>query len=91
VVECDTVNQSFIIRVWVEEPATADYPARWRGHITYVSPSGARRPIYFSDLRDIEVITGLYLARLGVKLGWGWRLRAWRRRARLRREVKVNQ
>lgn len=43
-------TQSFVIRVWVEEPASESTPARWRGHITHI-PSGERR--YFDSLVDM--------------------------------------
>ncbi len=31
-------TQSFLIRLWIEEPATATHKAIWRGHITHIPP-----------------------------------------------------
>lgn len=36
-------TQSFLIRLWIEEPATATHKATWRGHITHI-PSVAVSP-----------------------------------------------
>jgi hypothetical protein len=41
---------SFVIRIWLEETATATKPALWRGHITHVMTGKER---YFDDLQDI--------------------------------------
>jgi hypothetical protein len=35
-------TQSFLIRLWIEEPATESRNATWRGHITHVAPEGAQ-------------------------------------------------
>lgn len=61
----NAINQSFIIRVWIEEPATESQPAVWRGHVTHV-PSGARK--YIQDLHEIASIIAPYLADLGVNI-----------------------
>lgn len=61
----DAINQSFIIRVWIEEPATESQPAVWRGHVTHV-PSGARK--YIQNLNEIAVIIAPYLVELGVSI-----------------------
>ncbi len=36
-------TQSFLIRLWIEEPATETRKATWRGHITHI-PSVIVRP-----------------------------------------------
>lgn len=33
-------TQSFVIRLWIEEPATETRKATWRGHITHVPTTG---------------------------------------------------
>ncbi|MCB8983631.1 MAG: hypothetical protein H6659_07390 [Ardenticatenaceae bacterium] len=64
----DAINQSFIIRVWIEEPASNDHPAVWRGHITHV-PTGRRK--YIRDLHQIAQIIAPYLSELGVEFTTG--------------------
>ncbi len=61
----DAINQSFIIRIWIEEPATESRPAVWRGHVTHV-PSGDRK--YIQDLSQIASIIAPYLIELGVDI-----------------------
>ncbi len=61
----DAINQSFIIRVWIEEPATETQSAIWRGHVTHV-PSGTRTHI--QDLNQIASIIAPYLIELGVNI-----------------------
>lgn len=73
-------TQSFIVRLWLEEDATAERAAVWRGHITHV-PSGARR--YVKSLQEISAFIAPYLKLMGVQLAArGWRRRwpnLWRR------------
>jgi len=61
----DAINQSFIIRIWIEVPASETHPAVWRGHVTHV-PTGARK--YIGDLRQIAKIIAPYLSELGVEV-----------------------
>ncbi len=62
--ESDT--HSFIVRIWLEEPAAAGEPAVWRGHVTHV-PGGERR--YIQDLNEIAAFIVPYLASMGVDPG----------------------
>jgi hypothetical protein len=59
-------RHSFIIKIWLEEPATAAAPATWRGHITHV-PSQTRR--YLKDLPEIMVFVVPYLEEMGISIG----------------------
>lgn len=61
----ETINQSFIIKIWIEEPATKSQPAVWRGHVTHV-PSGTRK--YIQDLSQIATIIAPYVIALGADL-----------------------
>lgn len=57
--ELPEVNtHSFVIRVWLEEPANNTAQTKWRGHITHV-PSNQRR--YFDSLEDIKPIVKSFL------------------------------
>lgn len=55
--------QSFIVRVWVEDPTQDTGPAAWRGHVTHV-PSGKRR--YLKDLADVVDFMRPYLKRMSL-------------------------
>lgn len=57
--------QSFIVRVWVEEPARGAEGVSWRGHVTHV-PGGERR--YLKDLGDIVDFISPYLEQLRSSL-----------------------
>lgn len=78
----DSNTHSFIIKIWLEETASEAGQARWRGHITHVS-GGERR--YLKDLDDITAFIALYLAGMGVELGYWWRVK--NRLRRLRRAL----
>jgi len=67
-------THSFIIKIWLEEPADDLHKGRWRGHITHV-PSGERR--YLQNLREIVAFIVPYLVSMGVRLEASWRLRSW--------------
>ncbi len=54
----ETIIHSFVIRIWLEEPAKRNNPAKWRGHITHVL-SGQRR--YMEQLNDIVEFIGSHL------------------------------
>ena len=70
-------THSFIIKIWLEEPAENHDKGRWRGHITHV-PSGERR--YLKSLGEIVAFIGPYLVSMGVRLEASWRLRSLLRR-----------
>lgn len=59
----ESITQTFIIRIWLEETIEEAGRASWRGHITHV-PSGTRR--YFEDLDGIARFIIPYLEALGV-------------------------
>lgn len=60
-----TKNQSFVIRIWLEEEDEGSGQAIWRGHITHV-PSKERR--HFNDLSALMDILGSYLDALANDL-----------------------
>ena len=70
-------EQSFIVKVWVEDSAETRGQGVWRGHITHV-PSGKR--YYLKNLGEIEDYIAPYLEEMGVKLGMRWRMRRWFKR-----------
>lgn len=74
-------THSFIIKVWLEEPAEAADLAVWRGHITHV-PSGERR--YLKNPNEIIDFIVPYLEAMGVKLGMRWRMKQWLKGWKLR-------
>ncbi len=59
----DQISQSFIIRIWIEEPKTDMNAAVLRGHITHV-PSGVRK--HFQELSQIAGVILPYLVELGL-------------------------
>ena len=44
-------NHSFVVRIWLEEPAGDNGEIKWRGHITHF-PSMLDK--YFDDLEDLN-------------------------------------
>jgi hypothetical protein len=67
-------THSFIVKVWLEEPADLQHGATWRGHITHV-PSGTRH--YVQDLQDVVRFIAPYLGRMGVRLTASQRVQQW--------------
>lgn len=57
--------QSFIVKIWLEEAAQADRPARWRGSLTHI-PSGKRR--YFQNLDEIQATLVPYMEGMGLDM-----------------------
>lgn len=57
--------QSFIVKIWLEETAQADRPARWRGSLTHI-PSGKRR--YFQNLDEIQATLVPYMEGMGLDM-----------------------
>jgi hypothetical protein len=49
---------SFILRVWMEESASEERQAIWRGHVTPI-PAGER--YYFTDLNEIPALIAMNL------------------------------
>jgi hypothetical protein len=60
----ESSNQSFIVKIWLEETAEEADRATWRGHVTHV-PSGQRR--YIKDLDGITAFIAPYLEEMGVE------------------------
>jgi DUF1365 family protein len=79
--ELESISQSFIIKVWIEEHPDTDSPGTWRGYITEVL-SGERR--YLKDLDEIPDFIAPRLENMGVKFGIRWRVRRWFKRVRKR-------
>jgi hypothetical protein len=71
----ESTTHSFIIRIWLEEPAEAGR-AKWRGHITHV-PSGERH--YVENLEDAVDFMLPYLTNMGVTLDLHVLLKQWLR------------
>lgn len=65
---------SFIVKIWIEEPAEKTGLGRWRGHITHVL-TGNRR--YFEDLGEVVRFITLYLEQMNVRFGKLWKIRHW--------------
>jgi hypothetical protein len=72
-------THSFIVKIWLEEPAVDNRRATWRGHITHV-PSGERR--YLKNLWQIVAFVAPYLIAMGVKLNLYLRIQGWLQRRR---------
>ncbi len=66
-------THSFIVKIWLEEPADDNRKGRWRGHITHV-PGGERR--YLKSLSEIVAFIVPYLVSMGVRLDSYSRLRS---------------
>ncbi len=66
-------THSFIVKIWLEEPADDDNKGKWRGHITHV-PDGERR--YLKGVGEIADFIVPYLASMGVQVDALSRLRA---------------
>ena len=65
-------THSFIVKIWLEEPADDNRKGMWRGHITHV-PGGERR--YLKSLSEIVAFIVPYLVSMGVRLDAYSRLR----------------
>lgn len=76
-------RQSFILRVWIEDPRGENGHATWRGHITHL-PSGRRQ--YVQDLADVTAFIGDYLQQADARPGPVWRIGLWLARARKMRK-----
>jgi hypothetical protein len=72
-------THSFIVKIWLEEPAEDNRRGTWRGHITHV-PSGERR--YLKNLWQIVAFIAPYLIAMGVKLNIVLRVQDWLNRRR---------
>jgi hypothetical protein len=79
--ELESISQSFIIKIWIEESSDAGSRSTWRGHIIYV-PSGKKR--YLRNLDEIPDFIVPYLEDMGVKVGIRWRMTRWLKRMRKR-------
>lgn len=79
--EIESIAQSFVLKIWLEERGQRAVSAIWRGYITHVA-SGERR--YIKNLDGIASFIAPYLQRMGVQLSRGQRLKQWLRRQRWR-------
>lgn len=59
----ESLSQSFVVKVWIEETAAEVGRTTWRGHITHV---GTRTRRYIERLGEISVFIAPYLQALGV-------------------------
>jgi len=67
-------THSFVVKIWLEEPAENHHTGKWRGHITHV-PNGERR--YLKDLWEIVTFIVPYLHSMGVRREAFWWFREW--------------
>lgn len=81
-------THSFVVKIWLEEPAENHHTGKWRGHITHV-PSGERR--YLKSLGEIIAFIVPYLVSMGVRLEGYWRLRSLLWKARSAEEFGTNK
>lgn len=65
---------SFIIKIWLEEPARADQPPKWRGYVTHI-PGDERH--YLQAVDDIATSILPYLEDIGITPPLSWRIRRW--------------
>ena len=75
----ESTTQSFIVKVWVEEPAEKGSRGVWHGHITHAL-SGKRR--YMKNLDEISDFIVPHLLVMGVKPALRWQIRGWLKRLR---------
>ena len=72
-------THSFIVRIWLEEVASEDKGALWRGYVRHV-PTGEQQ--YLESLEDILLFIGPYLSKMGMKLRFRSRVLLWLNRLR---------
>ena len=65
-------TQSFVLRIWIEEPAGERRPAVWRGHITHVQ-SGEQRSV--GGFADVHRFLARHLAAAGLRFRAADRIR----------------
>ena len=73
----ESISQSFIVKVWIEDRAEETDLGVWHGHITHV-PSGKRH--YLKNLDDIRDFITPHLEEMGVKLDLRWSVSRWLKR-----------
>ena len=61
----ESLNHSFIIKVWLEEKATEQMPVIWRGRIIHV-PSGDQA--HFQQIDAIIKFIHPYLKGMGIEI-----------------------
>jgi len=61
--------QSFVIKIWLEEPPDQGGRASWRGHITHI-PS--KRRVYLDKLAKIIHFMIPYLEQMGIEVDDEW-------------------
>lgn len=64
-IDGDGTIQSFVIRIWLEEPAADSTSAVWRGHITHVA---SKRKVYVKEIADLMNFIIPYLHKMGVEV-----------------------
>jgi hypothetical protein len=67
-------THSFVITLWCEELDKDASRIVWRGRITHVASRECR---YVKELSDIAAFIAPYLEAIGVRFGFGWRVRQW--------------
>ena len=68
-ISSESMIQSFVIKISVEETADETGQTLWRGHITHI-PS--RRRVYIKELNDVIHFIVPYLEKMGIELDQEW-------------------
>jgi hypothetical protein len=61
----ETNTRIFIVKIWLEEVATNEQHAVWRGQVKHV-PTGQRH--YFNNMKEFHDILQFYLQAIGIKI-----------------------
>jgi hypothetical protein len=72
--DLETRIHSFVVKVWLEEPADERHCGVWRGHITHVA-SGRR--VNVTNLSSVQSFVSRYLEEMGIRFGIQCRLQCW--------------
>ena len=67
----ESTSHSFIVRIWIEEPAAQGRRAAWRGQIIHVGDDDRRM---VQRLEEIVAFLAVYLDQMGVREGFFRRL-----------------
>jgi hypothetical protein len=82
----ETITNSFIVKIWLEETIEEAGRAIWRGHITHV-PNGGRR--YIENLDEIIAFIAPYMEEMGVKPSTRSSIRQWMKRFKRRARQEI--
>jgi hypothetical protein len=63
-------DEIFIVSIGMDE----DAKAKWKGYIKYPPD---KKKIYFTDLFEFSLLLVPCLEKMGVQVGWFWRVISW--------------